>query len=239
MPDFDLSILIAVKDRSRVMCSRKVLKLLPNCLASIVSAQECLPQIRLEVVIADFCSTDWPLEEWVGSLQEHPVMRVYPLCRYNYPVNVITVKEKWSLGRGRNIAADHARSDLFFFLDADMLLGAKTLETCYQLAQKGNAVFPLPTGYVNQEHTKAFPMEFAKGNCCVSRDTWKRAGKWREWPFWGPEDLYFYDECKKVGPVVRPNAPDLIHQWHPDSLRGEIRKPMNFVPAPGEEGIAV
>ena len=222
----DLSIIIGVKDRSRSMCSRRPLTLFPRCMDSIIRAQQALPTIMFEVVIVDWSSTDWPLHEWV-----------YVMCGTFLPIEIVTVNQPGFLrGRARNIGARRANSDMLFFLDADMLLGADGLRTCYEAARQGKAVFPICRTFNDQDHTIVGGWGHSTGNVCLSRETWLKAGQWREWKFWGPEDWYFHDACQKVTTVVRPDTPDIIHQWHPDSWRGEVRKYKNYVPPPGEEG---
>ncbi len=58
-----LSICMTVKNRSRVPVDGRELMLMPNCVQSIVdsvgSGFEC------EIVVSDWGSDDWPLQEWL------------------------------------------------------------------------------------------------------------------------------------------------------------------------------
>ena len=203
-----LSICMTVKDRSRATVSRRSLMLLPNCLASLVTAlNDVVGRIEVDVIIADWQSTDWPLHEWVHQ-------HLAPTC-----LRIVPVDGSFSRGRGLNIAAKHAVYDKLFFVDADMLVSADALNQGLRALEQGHACFPECSGYADQAHTRAKPMPLGLGNCFVMRHVWESAGRWPEWTQWGGEDHWFYNEVADLVPVERPSVPSFRHQWHPDSWR--------------------
>src|SRR5690606_11235741 len=60
-----LSICTTIKNRSRLRVDGHELRLFPNCVASII---ESIPKdLHCELVVTDWESDDWPLEEWLES----------------------------------------------------------------------------------------------------------------------------------------------------------------------------
>ena len=76
-----LSICIPVKNRSNVYTPNDFLKILPNTIKSI---SEYPNPEELEIVICDFNSTDWPLEDWIDEY------------RGNVAVNIIKTNRDYS-----------------------------------------------------------------------------------------------------------------------------------------------
>jgi len=133
-----ISICITVKNRSRVQVGEHELYLFPNCVRSIVeSVGEDLP---CELVVADWHSDDWPLEEWLEDA-------CYPI-----PVKIIQVDGSFSRGRGLNVAARVAAGEALLFLDADMLLDATVLVRGLQCLRDRQAFFPIVLSYLDAEH---------------------------------------------------------------------------------------
>src|SRR5215510_8347818 len=101
-----LSICTTIKNRSRVTVEGRELLLFPRCVESIrASVGRELP---CELVVADWGSDDWPLDEWL------------PGAASPIPVRIIQLDGTFSRGRGLNAAARAARGDLYFFADSDV-----------------------------------------------------------------------------------------------------------------------
>ena len=108
-----ISVCVALKNRSRVPSEAGFLELFPNCVRALARLHETVGPI--ELVVADFHSDDWPLEEWlekeVGAMKVHRLEMDGPFSR----------------GRGMNAAVDAARSSQILIYDADMLMDQTAL----------------------------------------------------------------------------------------------------------------
>jgi glycosyltransferase involved in cell wall biosynthesis len=192
-----VSICITCKNRSKLQADRKTLYLLPHCIDSIIGASRD-SQTPLEVVVSDWDSTDWPLEDWLP--EKEISSKIIPIDR-----------DRFSLGYGRNIAAQSAFYNILFFLDADMLLNKSVLEDAVRSVEDGKMFFPICSDmYTNEIRHGAF------GNVAMSRENYNLLGEWSEKEEWGGEDLEYFNKCKKKGlKVSRKIYPEFIHQWHP------------------------
>ena len=123
-----LSICTTVKNRSIVRCEHGELKLFPNCVDSIIRARGAIPE--LELIVADWESNDWPLEQWLYEAAG-PV-----------PVQIVRMSGTFSRGRGLNAAAAAAHGEFLFFLDADALVSESVLRSGISAMQEGKAYFP-------------------------------------------------------------------------------------------------
>jgi glycosyltransferase involved in cell wall biosynthesis len=197
-----ISICITVKNRSKLHADGRELALLPKCVESIV---ECVkPEDNVELVISDWHSDDWPLEEWVEEAAK-------PM-----PVKLVAVDGYFSRGRGLNIAFDNAVGDVLLFLDADMIACRGQIDKgCWHVA-KGRAFFPICWKYTDPDHQHGKWIPAACGIVMIARDVFVRAGKWPELRSWGREDNQLHDAVKRIAPIVRERLPGLRHQWHPE-----------------------
>ena len=206
----NLSICVNVKDRSRDKCSGRSLTLFPNCVSSLVysirESQVAFGIIQLSV--ADWGSVDWPLTEWLESFAAGEM-----------EVAIITPDGAFSRGRGRNLAAEAARYNNLFFLDADMIVVPEVIRDGMECLAKNVAYFPEPWGYRDQDNTSTYRMDRGTGNCFVTRDQWMTAGKFPERTTWGHEDTDFHEMIGRHYEIHRPPVPRFLHQWHPNGWR--------------------
>jgi hypothetical protein len=206
-----------VKNRSRLPTKSGVLELLPRTVGSLAKAVRAIKGFSVELLIADWQSTDWPLDSWVYK-------KVGKL-----PTLILPVRDEFfSRGKGLNLAAKVSHGEMLFFTDADVLIPADMLTRIMACKAKNQACFPICW-------REDFPFDREKGRwitwgyglCAVTREVWKKVGGWKEWSSWGGEDLMFF---KKVVQVVgkrginRPRVLGLIHQWHPHGV-GSYQKP--------------
>ncbi len=202
-----LSICITVKDRSKYpLPNGKIVELLPDCLRSLHKANRDLAS-DIEVVISDFQSKDWPLNEWIDNVLgdiEH---------------TIITVDQPFHRGLGRNIAADQANGDLLFFLDADMLLSERILDDGIEFLERGYIYYPTCFYFLNAEHSLGYWCDGGRGNLFISRQYYLDAGKWPCPPKFKrhhDEDQAFFRKIKSLNvPIKIQRDEKLLHQYHP------------------------
>lgn len=199
-----ISICVTVKNRSRVQVDGDELRLFPNCVQSVV---ECMrDRTDCELVIADWNSDDWPLQDWL------------PQAAGRLPWRVYQVEEEFSRGRGRNAAADIACGEMLMFLDADCLLCSQVLRDGADAVTKDKAYFPVLYSFDDRAHNSGWWRHYGYGNCLVSREMFERAGRWPQRHRWGEEDTEFYKAIAQSYEVVREEVPGFYHQWHPDEV---------------------
>jgi glycosyltransferase involved in cell wall biosynthesis len=201
-----LSICITVKNRSRVEWEGldEPLMLLPNCIQSIGNCFS--KEDKVEIVIADWQSTDWPLHEWMPKVCQNP----YKIVTIN--------KEGFSKGHGANVAVEHAMGDTVFLMDADMILtNRKPVSQGMDIVNHGGVYFPIPKYIVNREGH--FRYSCGVGNMIIDKQMFKDLGRLPEYWRYGFEDSDFYKMVEKKGiKVMSQPTTDLIHPFHPQSL---------------------
>jgi glycosyltransferase involved in cell wall biosynthesis len=204
-----LSICITVKNRSLVRVDNNELRLFPNCVRSIVSAMR--DDIPMELIVADWGSDDWPLDQWLHAAAS-PI-----------PIRVVTMSGVFSRGRGLNMAAQTARGNIIFFLDADMLVSRKFLCRGDEVARQGKVHFPIVFAFNDPRHQSGSWNEYGYGNCALRKQVFEQIGGWPEYQSWGGEDDDFYARASECAPVVRERVAGFYHQWHPTSLNFKNR----------------
>ena len=201
-----LSVCVSLKNRSLIMHKKRRLTLFPNCVRSLATAAPGIGQI--ELVVADYRSDDWPLEEWIheaaGSLE----------------LRLITIEGDFSRGGGLNRAAVMARSNRLLLCDADVLLPLKMLRSGIEAVDRGEAYFPVCRHLdVNGRPGKLEHAGF--GVVFVSRQVFELAGRIPEFTSWGGEDDVFRECVRELVDIKRNHVTGFCHQWHPERCRHE------------------
>lgn len=210
-----LSICFTVKNRSKwQLPGVQVLYLLPDCIDSLVKVLD--QSMNVEVVISDYESTDWPLDEWLAQKLEGIDFRV------------VQGHGPYHNGAGRNLAAQVAKGDVLFFIDADMLLAPGMIEQGLKHVAEGKVYMPRSFYFINPEHTRGFWCS-GKGNCMISRRHFEQVGGWPEPPGYRlvrNVDQEFYNRFEKHGILAeRPLVDDFFHQYHPGRSVKNAQKP--------------
>lgn len=199
-----ISVCMTVCNRSKVPHGSEHLFLFPKCIDSLVAAVSGLDNV--EIVITDWNSTDWKLNDWI-----HDKLR-------GLKYTIVIERGQFNRGAGRNIAADHAKGDLLFFLDADMLLDKSVIEKGLQSMKEEWAYFPQCFYFLDRNHSQGFWCT-GKGNCFVKREWYEEAGKWPCPPGYlrsTDEDWMFFNKISEQDiPVHSEKHPGLFHQYHP------------------------
>lgn len=198
-----LSICIVVKDRSKVPTKDGYLYLLPKCIESISNYHS--PE-QIEVVICDFHSKDWPLEEWIDDYKGE------------VDVNIVKADGDFSLGRGRNIAANNAKYNVLLFLDADCLIDDSAIDTGLYYTHNDLTCFPF-ISFIGKEGeiSQGNVLNNGSGVCFITRDVFFSTSGWPEFKSWGGEDDIFANLINKRH-KKRYYEKGIKHQWHPSEI---------------------
>ncbi|HEX4055488.1 MAG TPA: glycosyltransferase [Tepidisphaeraceae bacterium] len=199
-----LSVCVSIKNRSRIAADGRVLELFPNCVRSLSAAAATVGKV--ELVVADFHSDDWPLAGWLSSAAGNLAHRIIP------------IDGPFSKGRGLNVAAGAARGSRVLFLDADMLIDRACLERAIEVVDQGRVWLPI-FRYLGHDGESAEWEDFSVGNVAFSRCLWNLAKPVPEFQSWGGEDNIFADKLQEHQPPTRERIDGLFHQWHPESCR--------------------
>lgn len=218
-PVAELSLCVTVKNRSRLSTEHGTLELFPDLVDSLLAALR--PEDDAELVVTDWGSTDWPLEEWLDARSAW------------LPVQLVKIHHKrgFSRGLGLNVAAQHASSRLLCFLDADMLI-PRTLITEGRRAVKAGVVYaPVCTYYLDRLHDRSFWADGGYGCCMLTREMLDSVGGWPVYWQWGFADTHLIQLLSQQYRVNRMRVEGFVHQWHPPTCeRARLR---------GQEGAAL
>jgi glycosyltransferase involved in cell wall biosynthesis len=204
-----LSVCVSVKNRSRVRHGDKDLLLFPHCVKALAAAaNELAPLGRIELVISDYLSDDWPLEDWLDS------------CRGPLDIVHLQVQGDFSRGAGLHVAAEQASADTLLFLDADMLVSEEFLRACLRNDFAQFALFPVMRR-LDENGSEEEWDSWSHGISCMSRDTFHASGGIPPFKSWGGEDDIFHARVASLIAIKRERLPGLLHQWHPEKCRHE------------------
>jgi glycosyltransferase involved in cell wall biosynthesis len=193
-----LSICVTIKDRSKLEFKGNTINVFPRSVQSIVDSVE---KDEVELVISDWMSTDLPIREWV-----------YDIVGGKFPVKVVDVYEKWfSRGKGLNVAAEEAASEVLFFTDADIIMTREVIVDAYEKCIRNIAFYP-----VCKHESRDDWISSGWGLCAVPRRMWKEVGRWQEWSSWGGEDNAFRGNINRAGyKIYRDRYNGFLHIDHP------------------------
>ena len=188
-----LSICVTIKNRS-IMKHRsaagedKIVYPFPKMVENLANIVK--PSDNIELVVSDWHSDDWPLEQWIYD-------KAGPM---SVTVNYVD-DEFFSRGRGLNIAARSAKGSKLFFCDADIIIPRGLIEF---ILSDDRCLFP------------AAPNLVGHGLCVLSKEMFNQIGPWPEWTSWGGEDdTMWHRATKNKYNIWRKKVEGLIHQWHP------------------------
>jgi len=206
----DMSICFACFNRSRMtyMATLPGGEQVERPLEPFPHTMDCLRKsvlesgLKVEIIVADFHSTDWPLAEWLPA-------RADPI-----PVRIQQQDGPFSLGGGKNEAAKLAQAPILFFMETDMEVPATVLRRGMELATAGKGYFPR----YQREHGPGAAMYWGAGHgCCIVRKDQWAINLWVVSYKWGVanEDGRFAHWWHVRELRVREDDPAFIHRWHP------------------------
>ncbi len=202
-----ISVCIALKNRSLLSLENTTLKLFPNCVRELAqTARQLKDQGTIELVVVDFQSDDWPLEQWLTE------------AAGDLRLKVISLDAPFSRGKGINVAMENATSDRLFHCDADILLQPEAIRRAVEIIDKGKAWFPIFQCLDRQGNPESW-YDHSFGLVALHRDLATLAGPVQEFQSWGGEDNLFHQSVSRHTRIVRERSPYLNHQWHPEACR--------------------
>jgi glycosyltransferase involved in cell wall biosynthesis len=201
-----LSVCVSLKNRSRIAWKSDELILFPNCVKCLAKVASVVGPI--ELVVADFSSDDWPLEEWLAAAAG--VMSV----------RVVSMDGDFSKGRGLNAAVNEAQSENILLFDVDIVIDESAFVAGLHFLAKGRAFFPIIKN-LDEAGNDDFWNHPGTGISFVKKAVFETAGGVPEFRSWGGEDDLFYQSVKSSSPIERMKLEGIVHQWHPESCRYE------------------
>lgn len=157
---------------------------------------------NIEIVVADFDSDDTDYK-WF----KHKLVRIDD--------------EHFSVGRGKNVAAENASGDILFFLDADLLVERSVIdriqEVCGIDEDNVDHVYAPIMRMQNEDGSLGDWAIHSFGQIAITRRRFKAFDPWPEWKSYGGEDNVFNAQHRHV--TIREKVDGFVHQWHPHELR--------------------
>lgn len=202
----NVSVLVAIRNRSRFMLECKAHDVFPRCVKSL---RKCANAgIQMEIIVADHGSTDYPLADWF----DHECGPV--------PHKIITMTGEFSRGKCVNAAARAASTNVFAIIQPDMLVPLETFYAGMRSSFNGRALFPKYRWQHTEDWSKTSP-GCGTGNCVLAKDLFWKAGGWPEFDWMkcpsgpGTDDTTFAHNVEKHAKLDRDEIEGLVHIWHP------------------------
>lgn len=149
-----------------------------------------------EIVIGDFHSTDTDYS-WLEQI--------------NTPTKVVKIDGDFSIGKGKNVAAENSMGDILFFLDADCVVPQSLITKIHKIVPMGFVYSPIMF-LEEQDRVHGEWAVHSFGQIAVTREQWQ-SHKWEEWTSYGGEDNIFFGPYKDDG-AIRDQVFGFVHQYH-------------------------
>jgi len=197
-----LSICTTIKNRSKIHTDKGFIYPFPNCIESIASSLSLNSEV--ELVITDWESTDWPLENWIESMLP------------SIDIHLIDVQcdRGFSAGKGRNIAASQCNGEYIFFMDADMIITREVIQYGLQITNDNTVYYP--TVLYEVDNGKQI-IHHGGGNVFMTKKTFIESGGWPEYWKHGFEDTDYVKTIRDKYEVKTNDELTIFHQWHPQT----------------------
>ena len=216
--DLKYSVCVAVRNRWRVpLTNGAILELFRNSVASVCKL--AASGYTMELIVADFGSTDANLRNSVAALMNEESVRM--------DLELLELPPPFIKGKGLLAACQAATGDLLLVIDADMLLSEELIQLAFEHCWLADRVlFPIAwTEEGSYEDRRSFYIVVGSGNVCYTRKRFNElVSKGALWDTskttWGEEDSRYEVQCARFVPIVRRAARTFVHQWHPRDLWG-------------------
>jgi glycosyltransferase involved in cell wall biosynthesis len=204
----NISICVALKNRTVFEHKGKTYYPFKNFVKSLTRINR--HRFNLELVVADFNSTDIVLESWIYDEIKHVELKIIK-------VN----SEYFSRGKGLNIAVDNSKYGILFLVDADMILSDQVLQRGMIHLKRNKTFFPIALKHIDEKMKVTRWFQTGTGNVMIMKKLYNNMGRFPEYNTWGKEDKKLFDTMVQIHnkPVVREKCKGFFHQWHPLILR--------------------
>jgi hypothetical protein len=195
-----LSVIINHRDRSFYDDGQVLVPLFRKSYDCLIEALD-KSGIDAEIVIADWL-TDYSARYGIGPWCDDP------------RVNVVRCFGDFTRGGGRMLGANSARGEVFFFMDADMIVPAHLIKRGIEIARDRKGFFPL---YKRQDKFDRSKLNdgIGTGNAFCLGEMFRDSCGFPEKKTWGGEDTAFWMWFVRRNLSVREPVEGFIHQWHP------------------------
>ena len=195
-----LSVIINHKNRSFYEWDGKLVPLFRRSYDALICALN-ETKVNAEIIIADWIDDDSPrlgLGSWCDDAR-------------------VFVERCWgdfTRGGGRMLAARRAHGEVFFFMDADMLVPPALITRGIEVARQRKGFFPL---YKRQDKFDRSKLNdgIGTGNAFCLGDIFRDTTGFPQKAQWGGEDTAFWMWFVRRNMSVREPVEGFIHQWHP------------------------
>jgi glycosyltransferase involved in cell wall biosynthesis len=184
-----ISICIPVKNRAE------------NLIRCIESIQKLNGDI--EIVIGDNDSTDIDYNNLPLTSPHSVVIESY--------------SGDWSIGRAKNVAAERAKGDILFFLDADLIMVQEVIDKIAKLVPAGWVYAPIMWSQ-NEDRQTGDWITSSYGQVAVTKEQWQNH-QWLEFKSYGVEDNLFVGPYTEKQILLRDMPAGFVHLWHPHEER--------------------
>jgi hypothetical protein len=205
----EISVLINIKNRSKINFEGEERILFPNCIKSITdSIRRVNFQNKVEVIIMDWYSDDMPLEEWIYDVTQGIDLKIQKQMG------------AFNRGGGKNLLAIMAEGDKLCFIDSDMLVPPELFVMCDAFL-KGEVGIIFPTcRYVERNGNICAFNPFGFGNMYLTKEIYNQIGGFEEDKTWGYEDIKFKQKADALGIKYKQiDVEGFLHQWHPNNTK--------------------
>lgn len=204
-----ISFIVTIKNRTKIQVEFQgkilTLELFKNNLTEL---KKFACEDGWEIVVVDFYSDDVNMKEFLNET----------LCSTNISYKHILAEGSFSRGKGLNIGVEHAKNDVLFFLDADMMIKTNKIfkDIKEKVVKDSMALFPVCWSYNEPGHLTGYRRSNGCGNAIYERKYFK---PYMENKKWGLEDVKNYNYFRDIKKALRPwYGQDFIHQWHPNDF---------------------
>lgn len=164
--------------------------------------QNCIESLEQLNGVDEIVVSDWHSDDTDFSWFKHKLVQI------DEPF--------FSVGRGKNVAAEHATGDIIFFLDADIKVPQKTIDNLREAVADGKVYAPIMR-MQNEDKSLGDWAVHSFGQVALLRQDYLDGERWQNWTSYGGEDNLFIAQYQHR--VVREMINGFTHQWHPHKLR--------------------
>lgn len=194
------SFCIPIYNRYTVVDETRILHPLDTLISGILKQK----LKSFELIVVDFGSTDTNFS-WLRDVCSQTIL--------------ITLREPFNLGRGRNVSATIATGKRLYMLDCDMEIPQNFVATIQKDIDSKHVVFPIYN--LTHKDGKLAKEGQGWGNVCMLKTVFNQLV--RDGVSWQEKTIYGGEDTSYANPIVKHNkakykrylVPGFNHIWHP------------------------